>query len=312
MGLEFSDGTGFEVGFDRNRSGDVDVKSNVARSREETTTIERGGRFHGRPVFRHQFFLGYASNEAFHTEDATGVADALLRGILHVPGLRTPPQRGYPIEPVRIVAGQVRAPGRFDRHVASVLTTWERDHDKALSGAINDLKALGLAAYLHAERQSDVSVSIQVSRTMQLEEDLVDIADVGVGVSQALPIVVALHAASPGQLVLIEQPELHLHPRAQVAMAKLLVDAAARGVRVVLETHSSILLLAIEGWVLAGDQLAPKEVVVNWFTRKPDGTSKVTSSVLDSEGALAGSPIDFDEVELAASRRYLDAIEARL
>ena len=49
-------------------------------------------------------------------------------------------------------------------------------------------------------------------RRQGASNDLVSIADVGVGVSQSLPVVVALRTARPGQLVYIEQPEIHLHP----------------------------------------------------------------------------------------------------
>ena len=51
---------------------------------------------------------------------------------------------------------------------------------------------------------------------------MVSIADVGFGVSQVLPVLVALIVAEPGRLVYLEQPELHLHPRAQVALAQVL------------------------------------------------------------------------------------------
>ena len=44
------------------------------------------------------------------------------------------------------------------------------------------------------------------------------------------------------QLVYMDQPDLHLHPRAQVLLAQLLTNAANRGVRLVIETHSSLLL----------------------------------------------------------------------
>ncbi|GAB4211203.1 MAG: hypothetical protein OHK0013_32670 [Sandaracinaceae bacterium] len=122
---------------------------------------------------------------------------------------------------------------------------------------------------------------------------------------------VALRRAQPGQLVYLEQPELHLHPRAQHALGKILVDAAARGVRVVLETHSSILLVGIQAAALAHDRLAPQEVILHWFEREADGTAKVTSTSVGDAGALEGSPIDFDDVELSAHRAYLDAIERR-
>ena len=88
---------------------------------------------------------------------------------------------------------------------------------------------------------------------------MVSIADVGFGVSQVLPVLVALIVAQPGQLVYLDEPELHLHPRAQVALAQVLVDAAKRGVRVVAETHSSLLLLAVQTLVAEGS--LPSELV---------------------------------------------------
>jgi hypothetical protein len=54
--------------------------------------------------------------------------------------------------------------------------------------------------------------------------DLVNVADAGFAVSQTLPVVVALVAADEGQVVFIEQPEIHLHPRAQLGLAKAFGD----------------------------------------------------------------------------------------
>ena len=110
------------------------------------------------------------------------------------------------------------------------------------------MSALGLTWKVEARSVDDTRVELRVGRLSTRPrkggaKDLVSIADVGFGVSQTLPVVVALLAAGPGQMVFIEQPEIHLHPRAQVAMAALLAKAAQRGVRVVVETHSSLLRL---------------------------------------------------------------------
>src|SRR5262249_21440096 len=142
--------------------------------------------------------------------------------------------------------------------------------------------------------------------------DLVNIADVGFGVSQTLPVVVALRAAQPGQLVYVEQPEIHLHPQVQVAMARLLVNAANRGVRVVAETHSSLLLLGVQSLVAEG-VIDRGRVGLNWFVRSPkDGTTQIQTAELDEAGRFGDWPEDFDEVQLAAENRYLSAAEARL
>ncbi len=139
---------------------------------------------------------------------------------------------------------------------------------------------------------------------------MVSIADVGVGVSQTLPVLVALQVAKPGQLVYIEQPEIHLHPRAQTAMAQVLANAAQRGVRVVAETHSSLLILGIQTLVAEG-KLAPELVKLHWFERR-NGRTEITSRDLDEAGAFGDWPEDFADVTLEAESRYLNAAEEHL
>ena len=142
--------------------------------------------------------------------------------------------------------------------------------------------------------------------------DLVSIADVGFGISQILPVIVALLTAQPGQLVYIEQPEIHLHPKAQTAMAQILADAANRGVKVVAETHSSLLLLGIQSLVAEG-KLSPDKVKLHWFKRRPgDGVTEVSSADLDKAGAFGDWPEDFSSAEMDADTRYIHAAEARL
>jgi predicted ATPase len=116
-------------------------------------------------------------------------------------------------------------------------------------------------------------------------------------------------AAEPGRLVYLEQPEIHLHPRAQVALAQILADAANRGVRVVAETHSSLLLLSVQSLV-AENCIAPDKVKLHWFKRRADGVTEVKSADLDNVGAFGNWPEDFADVELATQSRYLDAAES--
>ena len=115
----------------------------------------------------------------------------------------------------------------------------------------------------------------------------------------------------PGQLVYIEQPEIHLHPRAQVAMARLLVNAAKRGVRVVAETHSSLILLAVQTLVAEG-VIAPDLVGLNWFIRnQKTGNTRIETAELDAAGRFGDWPEDFDDVALKAESAYLSAAEDR-
>ncbi|MBK9636389.1 MAG: AAA family ATPase [Bacteroidetes bacterium] len=62
--------------------------------------------------------------------------------------------------------------------------------------------------------------------------------NVGFGLSYALPIIVAALSSSENSLILVENPEAHLHPRGQSQLAKLLALAAQSGVQIIIETHS--------------------------------------------------------------------------
>jgi hypothetical protein len=234
-----------------------------------------------------------------------------LRDIIHVPGLRGNPERTY-----NSSAAGLTYPGTMDLYVASVIHGWGSSDgpgkEKLLSLGEN-LRHLGLTWKVKAQRIDDIRLELLVGRMPSSQSsganDLVSIADVGFGVSQALPILVALHAARPHQVVYIEQPETHLHPKAQTRLGDILVDAAKRGVRVVVETHSSLLLRAVQTSVAKGE-IAPDRVSLNWFSRDQEtGFTKVEKANLDSAGRFGSWPVDFDEVADEADWAFLNAVQ---
>ena len=241
----------------------------------------------------------------------TELLRSAIRGVIHVPGLRGNPERTYPVSAVGPTY-----PGTFEHYAASVIANWQvTGNTDKMDGLNEHLETLGLTWKVVAEPVNDTQVELRVGRLPHAgkgrRKDLVSIADVGFGVSQTLPALVALQAAEPGQLVYLEQPEIHLHPRAQAAMARVLADAAKRGVRVVAETHSSLLLLAVQTLVAEG--VLPADLVrLHWFTRGADGSTDIASADLDQAGAFGDWPEDFGEVALQVESRYLDAAEAQM
>ena len=259
-------------------------------------------------VKRSGCFLRLESQRGFWVFNVVdGLADNIFNSI-YLPGLRGNPERIYK----RTSTGPWY-PGTFDNYVASVIHKWQETKDERLETLTDTLHTLGLTGEVGARRIGDVGIEVQVGRLPHdntNEADMVNIADVGLGVSQVLPVLVAVIFAEPGQLVYLEQPELHLHPRAQVALAQVLADAAKRGVRVVAETHSSLLLLGIQTLVAEGD-LSPELVKLHWFTRREDGVTEVNSADLDEAGAYGEWPEDFDDVDLKAQSRYIKAAQSR-
>jgi hypothetical protein len=225
-----------------------------------------------------------------------------VRGIIHLPELRGNPSRTYP---VAAVGSSFQGP--FTHYVASVIVEWQHRQDGRLDRLSEDLKALGLTSRVRAHQVSDVALAIRVGRTANAQgDDTVDIADTGLSLSQALSVLVALLVAEPGQLVFVEHPELHLHPRAVRALAGPIRRAIERGVWVVLETHSDLLLVSLQEQVARG-ALRPEDVLLHWVGRDEHGASVLHSTMLDESGAWGDMPIDFNDVHLEAMRNYLDA-----
>ena len=257
-------------------------------------------------VGRSRCFLHLESQDRHKVVDFTQDLTFNIVNIIHVPGLRDNPERLY-----KLTSTGPRYPGTFENYVASIIHEWQETTDERLKTLADALYDLGLTGQIGTEKIGDVGIDIRVGRLPDRgtgETDMVSIADVGFGVSQVLPVVVALTAAEQGRLVYLEQPEMHLHPRAQVKLAQVLADAAKRGVRVVAETHSSLLLLAIQTLVAEGD-LSPELVKLHWFTRSDNGATEINTADLDEAGAYGDWPEDFDDVNLKTQSRYLDAVD---
>ena len=267
-------------------------------------------------VKRLRCFLGFESQDRdrlFEFQDRDRLFNVTYTSIesyifdsIHLPGLRGNPKRIY-----KFISTGPRYPGTFEHYTASIIHGWQQTKDERLKTVTAALHTIGLTGQIGTQKVGDVGIEVQVGRlpyNNTSETDMVNIADVGFGVSQVLPVLVAVIAAEPGQLVYLEQPELHLHPRAQVALAQVLADAAKRGVRVVAETHSSLLLLGVQTLVAEGD-LSSELVKLHWFTRRKNGVTEVNSVDLDEAGAYGDWPVDFDEVDLTIQSRYLDAVD---
>ena len=229
-----------------------------------------------------------------------------LTNIIYIPGLRDPASvRSYPLMPV---AG--RFPGPMHSYLASIIYHWGQGSDPwyALE---QDLRALGLAMKVAVEAVDDTALEILIDRyhpgKSLYQPDLVSLADVGLGLSQIMPVLAALRVAQSHHLVVMEQPELHLHPRGVHKLAEVVVDAVNRGVRIIMETHSELLLLGIQTLIAKG-RLDPSQVSLNWFSLDEQGHSRIRQAEIEPDGSFGDWPVDFLDVELSAQRQYLDAV----
>ena len=136
------------------------------------------------------------------------------------------------------------------------------------------------------------------------------LTDVGFGVSQVLPVITLLQYVPEGSTVILEQPEIHLHPLAQASLADVIIQAAThRKVQIILESHSEHLLLRLQRRI--AEEVIPAQDVKLYFCDAPRGVSKLTPLEVDLYGNIHNWPDKFmgdafnetAEAELARLRR---------
>lgn len=116
--------------------------------------------------------------------------------------------------------------------------------------------------------------------------------NVGFGISYVLPVVLSLLAARRGDLVIVENPESHIHPRGQAELGKLVALTAANGVQIIVETHSDHFVNGVRVAVKEG--LIPRSQAMLFYFGKmvaaSEQFSKITDIEIDSQGELSEYP----------------------
>lgn len=153
------------------------------------------------------------------------------------------------------------------------------------------LSQLGAPVRIQTERPSGTDAVVLRFSFPDISRSYYRPTNVGFGLTYALPVFVAALRAPVGSLLIVENPEAHLHPRGQALMGHFLARAAACGVQVIIETHSDHVLNGIRVAVKQG-AIAHGNVQINFFHQQ-DGTSCVSTPHIDKDGHLDLWPEDF-------------------
>ncbi len=164
----------------------------------------------------------------------------------------------------------------------------------ALSDAVADwLKYLEIAKDTQSEDMGVHGYAIKVDDTGS-GGNYFSLHHVGVGVSQLLPVLVMGLLAKPGDILLLEQPELHLHPKAQSQLADFFLSLIDRDVQVIIETHSEHLVDRLRYHIAASDDDSPRNKDIRiYFAEKPQSVTTFTEVGVDEFGILESWPKGF-------------------
>lgn len=172
------------------------------------------------------------------------------------------------------------------------------------------LKELGLIDSFSVKRIAKNSnlYEVKVRRSPSSPEVL--ITDVGFGVSQVLPVLVLCYYVPEGSVVILEQPEIHLHPSVQSGLADVFIDAIrTRGIQVILESHSEHLLRRLQRRI--AEETLPRNDICLYFCDVEQGRSRLSRLELDLFGNISNWPKDFFGDEFGEMKAMTEAAMKR-
>jgi len=216
--------------------------------------------------------------------------------------IRTRPRRTYdPLSEEPAPEGS-HVPMLLARHQSSSSTEWE--------GLRASLCSFGQASSLFRDvdvRRLGTKPSDPFQVIIRIIGPAFNLVDVGYGVSQILPIIVDALRAERGSTLLIQQPEVHLHPKAQAELGTLLGTLAkTNGVKFVVETHSDHLLDRVRMDVRDKRHVGPDDVALLYLFRER-GMARVRELHLDESGRLLDAPRGYRQFFLDEEKRLLEA-----
>mgnify|MGYP001015588572 CR=1 FL=1 len=251
-------------------------------------------RFKGRNYAPERSIALSADAIAVLDQDGTVVEDLSLairrelEGISYLGPLRRKPERDYPWNKTK--PGEVGIDGRsaIDALLASALLKGE-EQNHIVHGVSHWLARMKVADRLEVRQQGR---SNRYELIVHRDGVACNLRDVGIGVSQVLPVLVVAYFAPPGSTIVLEEPEIHLHPLAQSVLAELfVVISQQRKVQFIVETHSEHLFRRMQT-LMARQQVSANEATM-YFVERDGKSARLRALELDGYGRVKNWPEGF-------------------
>lgn len=180
------------------------------------------------------------------------------------------------------------------------------------------LKRMGLIDKFLVEPIIEGRQSYEVKVCTKSSDGMVDLPDVGFGISQVLPVLVQLFYAPANSIIIMEQPEIHLHPRAQAVLADVMIDAIMscengreRNIQLIIETHSEHFLRRLQRRI--AENVLPNDHFSAYFANVNARPTRLDALQIDAFGNISNWPEDFFGDEMGdISAQSLAAMKKRM
>lgn len=156
---------------------------------------------------------------------------------------------------------------------------------------------LNVASAVDVDKKNLFGFSVSIKNMEQVKSDIMN---VGIGTSQVLPVLISVLLSEPDEMLIFEQPELHLHPYSQSRLADMFTEFCKHGRKIILETHSEYFLLRLR-YHIVKEHFSQDSTAVNFFQNK--GGTKVTFANVSGYGN-----IDYPEDFIDETQELLNSI----
>jgi len=211
-----------------------------------------------------------------------------LENIVYLGPLRRKPERDYPWNKTK--PGEVGSDGSrtFDVLLASALMKGD-DQNRIINGVSKWLVRMKVADKLEIKQLGRSTRYELVVHRGGIEANL---RDVGIGISQVLPVLTIAYFSPSGSTIILEEPEIHLHPLAQSLLAELFVEISKeRNVQFIVETHSEHLFRRMQTLV-AKQEITPDDAAM-YFIEAEGRAAKLRELQIDDYGRVINWPPTF-------------------
>lgn len=166
------------------------------------------------------------------------------------------------------------------------------------------LDTMGIAGFEPTADNRIISLNLDSGSSKMTR---VNIADVGFGVSQVLPIVLEGLRMPRGNTLLLEQPEIHLHPNLQMQMADYFISLALSKKNVIIETHSDHIVNRLVRRIVEDESLNLKDLIRIYFITPSPGGSRCEEVQIDRDLGIVNWPDDFFDQTASEQERTMQA-----
>lgn len=205
------------------------------------------------------------------------------------------PFRHHPERTYYQKGGQTKRVDKFGDGYVDQILNWQYDTHEKFNQLKKVLRNLKIINSLRISKLSGGRYQLSIKTSGN--KSYVNLVDTGFGVSQFLPVIVADIQLPISSLLILAEPEIHLHPNVQAKFGDYLVDSIKSYQKnYLIETHSEYLLNRIRLKIVRGD-LDPNDVGIYHF-EKIGETSLIHKLVFEKDGTITGAPKDFFETYL--------------